>query len=125
MVLNDASSCFWHTLGPLKRHCIGTKLVIVVTASYQWMSYANTYVEIVDLFVFLAGMLSLLMVTVWRNFAKPLDRPNISQQLSLRRPLKAKAYQVIKHPLFYTHLYSICLECKKSFKLFTHLNISA
>lgn len=45
------------------------------------------------------------MDTVWRSFAKPLARPNISQQPSLQRLLKAKAYQVIKQSLFCIHMW--------------------
>lgn len=39
----NASSCFWHTLGFLKRHCTGMKLVFVIAiADYQRVSHAKT-----------------------------------------------------------------------------------
>lgn len=89
------------------------KLVFVtVIANYQRVSHAKNPLETADLFVFLAGMRSSLMDTVWRNFAKPLARPNISQPLSLQRLLKAKAYQVIKHLLLCVHVYVICTYCR-------------
>lgn len=109
----NATSCFWHTWGLLKRHLFGMKLVfVIVTANQQRVSHAKNPLEPADLFVFLAGMRSSLMDTVWRNFAKPLARPNISQPLSLQRLLKAEAYQVIKHLLLCIHVYiTICTYC--------------
>lgn len=63
------------------------------------------------------------MDTVWRSFAKPLARPNISQQPSLQRLLKAKAYQVIKQSLFCIHRRIWCVP-SAAVKVAAHLSNS-